>query len=128
VLGMVLSQANIVGGYTIQNTTSKWWFNSCLILSYVPLELPGLVIVALIVDKVGWKFSMALLFFTSCSFLVPLIFDSEVTTSISLFGAHVGISASSIILSIYAPEVSTLYIYLIEKVSGSTSSSIYLHE
>jgi hypothetical protein len=53
VLGMVLSQANIVGGYTIQNTTSKLWFNSCLILSYVPLELPGLVIVALIVDKVG---------------------------------------------------------------------------
>ncbi|KAJ3693481.1 hypothetical protein LUZ60_008961 [Juncus effusus] len=69
-------------------------------------EIPGLIISALIVDKMGRKMSMSLMLFISCIFLAPLIFsESEIITDISLFGARICISASFTIVYIYAPEI-----------------------
>ncbi|KAJ4792105.1 Major facilitator superfamily protein [Rhynchospora pubera] len=69
-------------------------------------EIPGLLISALIVDKLGRKLSMSSMLFTSFFFMGPLVFyQSEVLTAISLFGARVCISASFTIVYIYAPEI-----------------------
>lgn len=78
-----------------------------VILILLLTEIPGLIISALIVDKLGRKLSMSSMLFTSFLFMGPLVFyQSEVLTAISLFGARVCISASFTIVYIYAPEVS----------------------
>jgi hypothetical protein len=84
-----------------------WFMKLFLNLLFFFTEIPGLVISALIVDKLGRKLSMSLMLFASCLFVGPLVFyKSEALTAISLFGARVCISASFTIVYIYAPEVS----------------------
>jgi hypothetical protein len=79
-------------------------------LTLLLTEIPGLVISALIVDKLGRKLSMSLTLFASFLFMGPLLFyQSEMLTAISLFGARVCISTSFTIVYIYAPEVSFIY-------------------
>ncbi|ONK70638.1 uncharacterized protein A4U43_C05F35820 [Asparagus officinalis] len=69
-------------------------------------EIPGLILSAAIVDRVGRKMSMATMLFISCIFLVPLLFhQKEVLTTALLFGARMCISGSFTIVYIYAPEV-----------------------
>lgn len=70
------------------------------------IELPGLLLSAAAVDKLGRKLSMSTMFFMCCIFLLPLIFylPEGLTTSL-LFGARICITATFTILYIYAPEV-----------------------
>ncbi|MQL85815.1 hypothetical protein Taro_018359, partial [Colocasia esculenta] len=76
-------------------------------------EVPGLILSAVIVDKIGRKLSMSALFFLSCIFLFPLMFSqSESVTTALLFGARICITGSFTIVYIYAPE--TLAILLFE--------------
>ncbi|KAJ7527348.1 hypothetical protein O6H91_16G049700 [Diphasiastrum complanatum] len=69
-------------------------------------ELPGLVVAAAIVDRVGRKHSMAGLFGLCGLFLLPLLYrQPETFTTFLLFGARACIMGSFTILYIYAPEV-----------------------
>ncbi|WOL13198.1 organic cation/carnitine transporter 7 isoform X1 [Canna indica] len=69
-------------------------------------EVPGLILSAAIVDRIGRKLSMSSMLFISCVFLVPLIFPlTEELTTILLFFARISISASFTIIYIYAPEI-----------------------
>ncbi|XP_031376096.1 organic cation/carnitine transporter 7 [Punica granatum] len=69
-------------------------------------ELPGLVIAAATVDKLGRKLSMSMMFFLCCIFLLPLVVDQQAgLTTALLFGARICITATFTIIYIYAPEV-----------------------
>ncbi|XAR74063.1 hypothetical protein NMG60_11008230 [Bertholletia excelsa] len=69
-------------------------------------EFPGLILSAAIVDKLGRKLSMSLMFFLCCVFLLPLVFHQapSLTTGL-LFGARICITATFTIVYIYAPEI-----------------------
>lgn len=69
-------------------------------------ELPGLVVAALVVDRLGRKISTAALFFLGCIFLLPLVIHrSEGLTTAFLFGARASIMGSFTTAYIYAPEI-----------------------
>lgn len=86
------------------NSNNASLYKNVFISSFA--EIPGSIVSALIVDRVGRKLSMASMLFTSCVFLFPLVFSrTEILTRISLFGARLCISASFTIVYIYAPEI-----------------------
>ncbi|KAH7851353.1 hypothetical protein Vadar_010407 [Vaccinium darrowii] len=69
-------------------------------------EFPGLVLSAIIVDKLGRKFSMAIMLLLGFVLLLPLVSQQgEILTTASLFGARMFISATFTVACIYAPEV-----------------------
>ncbi|CAK9187661.1 unnamed protein product [Ilex paraguariensis] len=69
-------------------------------------EIPGLVLSAFIVDRVGRKLSMAIMFAFGFVLLLPLVIHQQETlTTTSLFGARMFVSATFIVACIYAPEV-----------------------
>lgn len=69
-------------------------------------EFPGLVLSAIIVDKLGRKFSMAIMMLLGFVLLLPLLSQQgEILTTASLFGARMFISATFTVACIYAPEV-----------------------
>ncbi|KAJ6739819.1 MAJOR FACILITATOR SUGAR TRANSPORTER-LIKE MAJOR FACILITATOR SUPERFAMILY DOMAIN PROTEIN-RELATED [Salix purpurea] len=69
-------------------------------------EFPGLIVSALIVDRIGRKLSMGALFFGACIFLLPLVVhQSPRVTTILLFGARICITGTFTIVYIYAPEI-----------------------
>ncbi|KAJ3678388.1 hypothetical protein LUZ60_002191 [Juncus effusus] len=69
-------------------------------------ELPGLILSAAIVDKVGRKMSMTCLLLIGCVFIMPLLTpQNEGFTTFFLFIARTCISASFTIMHIYAPEI-----------------------
>ncbi|KAF6143874.1 hypothetical protein GIB67_009855 [Kingdonia uniflora] len=69
-------------------------------------EIPGLLLLAVIVDRLGRKVSISSTFFASCIFLLPLVFHQpETLTTGFLFGARICISAASVVIYIYAPEI-----------------------
>ncbi|KAK3132680.1 hypothetical protein QOZ80_6AG0526200 [Eleusine coracana subsp. coracana] len=69
-------------------------------------EIPGLLLSAAIVDKIGRKLSMSSMLYISCMCIAPLMFpQTEALTTFFLFGARVCISASFTVLHIYAPEI-----------------------
>ncbi|KQJ91468.1 hypothetical protein BRADI_4g37890v3 [Brachypodium distachyon] len=69
-------------------------------------EVPGLILSAAIVDKFGRKLSMSSMLYISCLCIAPLMFaQTESLTTVFLFGARMCISASFIVLHIYAPEI-----------------------
>lgn len=77
-------------------------------------EVPGLLLSAIVVDKIGRKRSMSYVLFASCFFLLPLVIQQrEALTTLLLFGARSCISASFTILHIYAPEVSFFPLFLL---------------
>ena len=70
-------------------------------------ELPGLVLSAILVDKIGRKMSMVVMY--SCGFicLLPLMFQQQQVVVISLlFGARLFIIGNYTVAGIYCPEVS----------------------
>ncbi|XWS19199.1 hypothetical protein CRYUN_Cryun32bG0110700 [Craigia yunnanensis] len=69
-------------------------------------EFPGLLLSAATVDKYGRKFSMSVMFFLCCIFLLPLVFHQPqgLTTGL-LFGARICITATFTVMYIYAPEI-----------------------
>lgn len=69
-------------------------------------ELPGLLISAATVDKLGRKLSMSVMFFLCCIFLLPLVFHQpEGLTTGLLFGARICITVTFTVVYIYAPEI-----------------------
>ncbi|KAL6144353.1 hypothetical protein ACLB2K_055047 [Fragaria x ananassa] len=69
-------------------------------------ELPGLIISAATVDRLGRKLSMSGMFFLCCLFLLPLVVHQpEGLTTALLFGARICITATFTIVYIYAPEI-----------------------
>ncbi|KAK4478982.1 hypothetical protein RD792_014489 [Penstemon davidsonii] len=69
-------------------------------------ELPGLVLSTFIVDRVGRKPSMVLMFVLGFVLLLPLmVHRNEILTTTLLFGARTFISATFVVACIYAPEV-----------------------
>lgn len=69
-------------------------------------EVPGLVLSAVIVDRIGRKLSMEIMFTFGFIFLLPLVFHQhEFLTTGLLFGSRMFISGSFTIANIYAPEI-----------------------
>lgn len=69
-------------------------------------EIPGLILSAVMIDRVGRKRSMSSLFFLCCICILPLIHpQSKGLTTGLLFVARTCISATFTIVYIYAPEV-----------------------
>ncbi|KAM7480722.1 hypothetical protein LguiB_005305 [Lonicera macranthoides] len=69
-------------------------------------EVPGLVLSGIIVDRVGRKLSMEIMFIFAFILLLPLVTPQhEILTTASLFGARMFISATFTVACIYAPEV-----------------------
>ncbi|CAI0437117.1 unnamed protein product [Linum tenue] len=69
-------------------------------------ECPGLLISALLVDRIGRKISMAALFFICIVFVLPLVVHrSPLVTTILLFGARICITGTFSVASLMAPEV-----------------------
>ena len=69
-------------------------------------EFPGLILSALMVDRVGRKISMASMFFVCCIFLIPLVVHQPkgVTTAL-LFLSRICITETFTVVFIYAPEI-----------------------
>ncbi|XP_017407384.1 organic cation/carnitine transporter 7 isoform X3 [Vigna angularis] len=79
-------------------------YKSVFIASFA--EIPGLLLSAVAVDKLGRKLSMSTMFFICCIFLLPLVFHlSEGLTTGLLFLARICITATFTIVYIYAPEM-----------------------
>lgn len=69
-------------------------------------EIPGLVLAAGIVDKLGRKKSMATLLFLCVIFMLPLTFHQpEGFTTTLLFGARACMMGSFTLMFLYAPEI-----------------------
>ncbi|XP_017214777.1 organic cation/carnitine transporter 7-like isoform X2 [Daucus carota subsp. sativus] len=69
-------------------------------------ELPGIILSALIVDRIGRKLSMVSMFVLGCGFLMPLVVNqSGILTTGLLFGARMFIIGTFTISYIYAPEI-----------------------
>ncbi|XP_047166939.1 organic cation/carnitine transporter 7 isoform X1 [Vigna umbellata] len=79
-------------------------YKSVFIASFA--EVPGLLLSAVAVDKLGRKLSMSTMFFICCIFLLPLVFHlPEGLTTGLLFLARICITATFTIVYIYAPEM-----------------------
>lgn len=69
-------------------------------------EVPGLVLAAILVDKVGRKFSLVFMFALGFFFLLPLALHQEETlTTLLLSGARMCFIGTFTITSIYCPEI-----------------------
>ncbi|KAH9805456.1 Organic cation/carnitine transporter 7 [Citrus sinensis] len=69
-------------------------------------ELPGLLLSAVIVDRVGRKISMAIMSILTFIFLLPLLTHQPVTlTTVLLFGARMFANGTFVVACVYAPEV-----------------------
>ncbi|KAJ4709140.1 Organic cation/carnitine transporter 7 [Melia azedarach] len=69
-------------------------------------ELPGLLLAAIIVDRVGRKSSMTIMFILVCIFLFPLVtHQSNFLTIALLSGARMCSMGTFIIANIFAPEI-----------------------
>lgn len=80
-------------------------------------ELPGLLIAAFTVDRLGRKSSMSSMFFICCICLLPLlVHQPQNLTTGFLFGARTCITATFTIVYIYAPEVNFEF-YIIFRVN-----------
>uniref|UniRef100_A0A0D6QTX9 Major facilitator superfamily (MFS) profile domain-containing protein n=1 Tax=Araucaria cunninghamii TaxID=56994 RepID=A0A0D6QTX9_ARACU len=77
-----------------------------IIRGIISMEFPGLVLSAFIVDYLGRKLSMAVMFFSCGAFLIPLIVPQhEAMTTSLLFGARLCINGAFAIVYVYAPEI-----------------------
>ncbi|KAL1531250.1 organic cation/carnitine transporter 7-like [Salvia divinorum] len=69
-------------------------------------ELPGLVLSAILVDKIGRKMSMLVMYLCGFICLLPLIFRQQQVVAISiLFGARMFIIGNYTVAGIYCPEL-----------------------
>ncbi|KAI3443486.1 hypothetical protein Pfo_000151 [Paulownia fortunei] len=69
-------------------------------------ELPGLILSAVLVDKIGRRISMVLMYSFGFIFLLPLMFhQSELITTSLLFGARMCIIGNYTVAGIYCPEL-----------------------
>ncbi|KAK1366121.1 hypothetical protein POM88_041682 [Heracleum sosnowskyi] len=77
-----------------------------MLLSSFLSELPGIILLALIVDRIGRKLSMVSMFVLGCGLLMPLVVHQNgILTTGLLFGARLFIIGTFTIAYIYAPEI-----------------------
>ncbi|KAI0488686.1 hypothetical protein KFK09_028525 [Dendrobium nobile] len=109
--GIVLLTSELSGGSSncasesiISHSVGSSLYKNVFISSFA--EVPGLLLSATIVDRLGRKLSMSAMLFISCAFLLPLVVEqNEAITTVFLFGARVCISGSFNIVYVYAPEI-----------------------
>ncbi|KAF6155207.1 hypothetical protein GIB67_019733 [Kingdonia uniflora] len=77
----------------------------CFLLNLLFVALPGLLIAAVIMDRLGRKVSMSTMFFLSYIFLLPLvIYQPESLTTGLLLGARICITEAFAVVFLYAPD------------------------
>ncbi|XXG79466.1 hypothetical protein AAC387_Pa09g0525 [Persea americana] len=87
-----------------ENSKDDNLYRNVLVTSFA--EIPGLLLSAAIVDRVGRKLSMSAMFFLGCIFLLPLlVHQPEILTTGLLFGARMCITGTFTVVYIYAPEI-----------------------
>ncbi|CAO2836255.1 unnamed protein product [Amaranthus hypochondriacus] len=85
-------------------------------------ELPGLVIAGILIDQLGRKYSMALMFVVCSAFLFSLAHrQTELVTTILMFGARACIMGTFTIAFIFAPE---LYPTSVRNTGFGTASAV----
>ncbi|KAL9377341.1 hypothetical protein Peur_031461 [Populus x canadensis] len=71
------------------------------------VEIPGLILSAIIVDTIGRRLSISFMFASGCIFLSPLFYHQSATlTTTLMFGARMSSRVLSTLATIYAQEVS----------------------
>lgn len=89
-----------------QVLAGKTYCSMLIILLQSFPELPGLLLSAVIVDRVGRKISMAIMSILTFIFLLPLLIHQPVTlTTVLLFGARMFANGTFAVACVYAPEV-----------------------
>ncbi|CAA0809024.1 Organic cation/carnitine transporter 7 [Striga hermonthica] len=69
-------------------------------------EFPGLILSGLLVDKIGRRFSMVVMYLIGFIFLLPLLFhQNELITTSLLFGARMCFIGNYTVAGIYCPEL-----------------------
>ncbi|MBA0610570.1 hypothetical protein Godav_011395, partial [Gossypium davidsonii] len=80
--------------------------NTAPLLPSLSKKLPGLLLSAILVDRVGRKQSMAIMFGLAFIFLTPLLIQQPtVLTTCLLFGARMNAMGTFTVASIYSPEL-----------------------
>ncbi|KAK4414924.1 Organic cation/carnitine transporter 7 [Sesamum alatum] len=93
--------ANVL--HSNQSTDSSLYRN-VFITSFA--ELPGLILSAVLVDKVGRRISLVLMYAFGFIFLLPLMFhQNELLTTSLLFGARMCLIGTYTVAGIYCPEI-----------------------
>lgn len=90
------------------NLLSFFWICLHRLIQYIDVftELPGLILSAILVDKVGRRISMVLMYSFGFIFLLPLMFQQhELLTTSLLFGARMCFIGNFKVAGIYCPEV-----------------------
>ncbi|XP_020578396.1 LOW QUALITY PROTEIN: organic cation/carnitine transporter 7-like [Phalaenopsis equestris] len=88
----------------LNHTEDENLYKDVFITSFA--ELPGLLLLAVMVDRFGRKITMIIMLFTAFVSLIPLAFlHTEGLTTTLLFCTRLCITASSTCLCIYAPEL-----------------------
>lgn len=105
--GVILLTSKLITGQdSCLTSSSGGWslYKEVFITSLA--ELPGLLFAAILVDRIGRKLTMALLFMTACCFLLPLVINERqiVITSL-LFVARMCTMGAITVANIYAPEI-----------------------
>ena len=74
-------------------------------------ELPGLILVGVLIDRLGRKLTMANMLVVCALFLLPLVIhrQSETWTTVFLFGSRACIMGAFTTAFIFAPEVTTFH-------------------
>ncbi|KAJ4709119.1 organic cation/carnitine transporter 7-like [Melia azedarach] len=74
-------------------------------------EIPGLILAAVLVDRVGRKLSITIMFVLSFIFLLPLVtHQSNILATALLFGARMSIMGTFTVSLIYAAEIYPTFI------------------
>lgn len=69
-------------------------------------EVPGLILSAVLVDKIGRRMSMVVMYAFGVIFLLPLMFhQNDILTTFLLFGARMFIIGNYTVAGIYCPEI-----------------------
>ncbi|GFQ04835.1 organic cation/carnitine transporter 7 [Phtheirospermum japonicum] len=91
-------------GAILLHSTDSSLYRTLFITSLA--ELPGLVLSAVLVDKIGRRISMVLLYSFGFVFLLPLmVHQHELITTSMLFGARMCIIGTYTVAGIYCPEL-----------------------
>ncbi|KZV16593.1 organic cation/carnitine transporter 7-like [Dorcoceras hygrometricum] len=97
------SKCNVTNLHLHKFTDTSIYINE-FITSFA--EVPGLILAAVIVDKIGRRISMVLMYSFCFIFLLPLTFhQNDLLTTCLLFGARMCIIGAFTVAGIYCPEI-----------------------
>lgn len=94
--------------------TFSFFFRLFFNEKFLYAEVPGLILAAVLVDKIGRKFSMVFMYALGFLFLLPLVLQQdEALTTLLLSGARMCFLGTFTITVIYCPEVIILFYFWI---------------